>query len=204
MNETRCSRQPPTPLDALLLLLCKRVSHEAREVWLSFAVFGALLVSGCGTLRRVVTSGCGYFCCRCLWDSSCALTRAQASQPRTTRPRMPSTATRCAISSKRVRRPGGERLSVFVHLHVHPAEVKPHNEEWIEKREYPMTMHRKFYESGLSAIGYPAELGGTPLKSVPKVDYFFELIRLDESARLCGGHVMGQVRVRAVSCGFTL
>lgn len=67
-------------------------------------------------------------------------------------------------------------------------ELLPHVDEWVAKKEYPMSLHEKLFEAGISGLMYPRSVGGT---GPDKRDYFLELIRVDEFSRV-GGHVLGQ------------
>eukprot|EP00164_Ancoracysta_twista_P001372 GFYU01001788.1.p1 GENE.GFYU01001788.1~~GFYU01001788.1.p1 ORF type:complete len:422 (+),score=135.49 GFYU01001788.1:31-1296(+) len=75
-------------------------------------------------------------------------------------------------------------------------ELKPHMDEWIEKKEYPIELHEKAYKAGLSGIIYPKEFGGTP---PPNYDPFHELIMVDELARTGGGAVLGQLGINSMA-----
>lgn len=75
-------------------------------------------------------------------------------------------------------------------------ELLPHVEEWVQKKEYPMSLHEKLYHAGISGSIYPQDLGGTA--SGTKRDYFLELVRVDEFART-GGHVLGQESINSMA-----
>lgn len=68
-------------------------------------------------------------------------------------------------------------------------EIKPHIEDWIEAGAYPLELHEKAYKAGIQGISYPKEFGGTPPE---KYDAFYELIAIDEIARVGGGSVLGK------------
>eukprot|EP01094_Clydonella_sp_ATCC50884_P006676 TRINITY_DN1588_c0_g1_i1.p1 TRINITY_DN1588_c0_g1~~TRINITY_DN1588_c0_g1_i1.p1 ORF type:complete len:461 (+),score=167.97 TRINITY_DN1588_c0_g1_i1:120-1385(+) len=74
-------------------------------------------------------------------------------------------------------------------------ELKPHVDEWVESG-YPKELHRKAYEAGLQGVIYPEEYGGTP---PPGYDAFFEVILIDEMARLGGGGVLGQCGINSMA-----
>ena len=72
-------------------------------------------------------------------------------------------------------------------------ELKPHAEEWIGSEEgYPLSLHAKAYDAGIAGITYPPEYGGT---RPDEFDAFYELIMVDEFARLGGGHILGQLAI---------
>eukprot|EP00004_Rigifila_ramosa_P008279 TRINITY_DN19492_c0_g1_i1.p1 TRINITY_DN19492_c0_g1~~TRINITY_DN19492_c0_g1_i1.p1 ORF type:complete len:434 (+),score=112.95 TRINITY_DN19492_c0_g1_i1:48-1304(+) len=75
-------------------------------------------------------------------------------------------------------------------------QLKPHNEEWIAKGSYPLDLHQKAYEAGIAGIIYPKELGGT---KPADFDAFYELIMVDEFARIGGGSVMGQLSINSMA-----
>lgn len=75
-------------------------------------------------------------------------------------------------------------------------ELLPHVDEWVEKGEYPLEVHRKFYDAGLGGAIYPAEIGGT---QGVKHDFFHRLILFDELARCGGGMVFGQFSVNSMA-----
>jgi hypothetical protein len=68
-------------------------------------------------------------------------------------------------------------------------EIQPHIEDWIAAGAYPLDLHEKAYKAGIQGIGYPREFGGTPPE---KYDSFYELIAIDEIARVGGGAVLGK------------
>jgi len=70
-------------------------------------------------------------------------------------------------------------------------EMKPILDELLAKGElYPLDLHRKVYEAGISGVIYPKEYGGT---RPDDYDTFYELIMLDEFARVGGGGILGQL-----------
>jgi len=73
-------------------------------------------------------------------------------------------------------------------------ELIPYRDEWI-KTGYPTSLHEKIYQAGISGIIYPAEYGGTPL---PDFDAFYEIILVDEVARV-GGGVLGQLGINSMA-----
>lgn len=56
-------------------------------------------------------------------------------------------------------------------------EIAPYVEEWEEKGEFPDELYKKAGDAGLLGLGYPEELGGTP------VDYFHEVAFYEEMTR---------------------
>lgn len=84
----------------------------------------------------------------------------------------------------------------------------PHIEDWIEQGAYPLDLHEKAYKAGIQGkclvrlmliekgISYPEEFGGTP---PDKYDAFFELIAIDEIARVGGGAVLGQNGINSMA-----
>lgn len=76
-------------------------------------------------------------------------------------------------------------------------ELKPHIDEWIEAGQgYPRELHAKAYAAGLGGLIYPKEYGGT---QPDDFDPFYELIMIDEMARLGGGHVLGQSAINSMA-----
>jgi len=75
-------------------------------------------------------------------------------------------------------------------------ELKPNVDKWIKEGTYPLSLHKKFYEAGLGGIIYPKKYGGTPY---PDHDAFYELILLDELARVGGGAVLGQLGINSMA-----
>jgi acyl-CoA dehydrogenase len=62
------------------------------------------------------------------------------------------------------------------------AEIAPHVHAWDEAGTFPRALYRRAAEVGITAIGYPEALGGTP------ADVFFGIAAAEEIARAgCGG-----------------
>ena len=62
------------------------------------------------------------------------------------------------------------------------AEIAPHVNAWDEAGTFPRALYRRAAEVGITAIGYPEALGGTP------ADVFFSIAAAEEIARAgCGG-----------------
>ena len=72
-------------------------------------------------------------------------------------------------------------------------EVIPNVEQWI-KIGYPMTLHSRCHELGLSGVLYPKKFGGKKEK-----DYFYELIFWDELQRQGGGYVLNQLAINTMT-----
>jgi len=69
-------------------------------------------------------------------------------------------------------------------------------DEWIDKGEhYPIELHQKAYEAGISGILYPVEYGGY---RPPNHDAFYEVILWAELARV-GGGVLGQLAINSMA-----
>jgi len=76
-------------------------------------------------------------------------------------------------------------------------EMKPILDELLAKGElYPLDLHRKVYEAGISGVIYPKEYGGT---RPDDYDTFYELIMLDEFARVGGGGILGQLGINSMA-----
>lgn len=75
-------------------------------------------------------------------------------------------------------------------------ELKPHMEEWIASRSYPMSLHKRAYELGIQGILYPNEYGGT---QPDDFDTFYEIILWDELARVGGGAILGQMGINSMA-----
>lgn len=88
-------------------------------------------------------------------------------------------------------------------------EIQPYIEDWIEAGAYPLELHEKAYKAGIqgwwnnfldcslvTGISYPKEFGGTPPE---KFDAFYELIAIDEMARVGGGSVLGQNGINSMA-----
>ena len=74
-------------------------------------------------------------------------------------------------------------------------ELRPHLDEWI-KNGYPKSLHEKAYQLGVSGLIYPKEYGGT---RPDDFDAFYELISVDEMARLGGGGVLNQLGINSMA-----
>jgi alkylation response protein AidB-like acyl-CoA dehydrogenase len=68
-------------------------------------------------------------------------------------------------------------------------EIKPYVEDWLKAGSYPLSLHEKCFKAGITSIFVPKEYGGNPPDDL---DAFFELIMIDEVARVGGGGVLGQ------------
>jgi alkylation response protein AidB-like acyl-CoA dehydrogenase len=73
-------------------------------------------------------------------------------------------------------------------------ELRPNVDKWIETG-YPVELHRRAYELGISGIIYPKEYGGT---KPDDFDAFYELILVDEISRV-GGGVLGQLGINSMA-----
>lgn len=74
-------------------------------------------------------------------------------------------------------------------------EIKPNVDKWI-KTGYPPELHQRSYELGLQGIIYPKAYGGT---MPDDFDSFYELIFVDEMARMGGGGVLGQAAINSMA-----
>jgi len=74
-------------------------------------------------------------------------------------------------------------------------EIKPNIDAWI-KTGYPMSLHKRAYELGITGIIYPNALGGT---QPPDFDAFYELIMFDEISRMAGGGVLTQMMINSLA-----
>mmetsp|Transcript_37901 Transcript_37901/g.74564 ORF Transcript_37901/g.74564 Transcript_37901/m.74564 type:complete len:426 (+) Transcript_37901:41-1318(+) len=79
-------------------------------------------------------------------------------------------------------------------------ELVPYVDDWIEASTdttngYPQRLHQRAFELGITA-GLPKEYGG---KGSLYEDPFFELIAVDEMARVGGAGVMGQVSINSMA-----
>eukprot|EP00457_Paulinella_chromatophora_P006101 gb/GEZN01006119.1/.p1 GENE.gb/GEZN01006119.1/~~gb/GEZN01006119.1/.p1 ORF type:complete len:446 (-),score=98.63 gb/GEZN01006119.1/:323-1660(-) len=85
-------------------------------------------------------------------------------------------------------------------------EITPNLDNWIETG-YPPSLHKKFYDAGIGGVGYPVEYGGTLTTTTTttttanaiKSDIFYELIIIDELARLGGGGVLNQLSINSMA-----
>jgi hypothetical protein len=72
------------------------------------------------------------------------------------------------------------------------SELKPHVDEWLDAGVgYPRELHEKAYAAGLGGLIYPREYGGT---RPDDFDPFYELIMIDEMARMGGATRAGSGR----------
>jgi alkylation response protein AidB-like acyl-CoA dehydrogenase len=77
------------------------------------------------------------------------------------------------------------------------AEIKPHSREWDEKQEFPREVFAKLAELGLMGATWPAEYGGSELKTLDWCLVLEELSRADAGVALsvaahnslCSGHI---------------
>jgi alkylation response protein AidB-like acyl-CoA dehydrogenase len=77
------------------------------------------------------------------------------------------------------------------------SELKPHVDEWLEAGNgYPRELHEKAYAAGIGGLIYPREYGGTQPSDF---DPFYELIMIDEMARMGGAHVLGQGAINSMA-----
>lgn len=75
--------------------------------------------------------------------------------------------------------------------------VKPNVDDWIaDPKGYPMSLHREIFDAGISGVIYDKALGGT---KPDDFDAFYELIMLDEMARVAGGQVLGQLGINSMA-----
>ena len=65
-------------------------------------------------------------------------------------------------------------------------EVLPYVDEWEDQEEFPKELYKKVAEAGLTGLGYPEELGGTPADIFHKVAFIEEFLR-SGSVGLCAG-----------------
>eukprot|EP01065_Artemidia_motanka_P027390 TRINITY_DN32594_c0_g1_i1.p1 TRINITY_DN32594_c0_g1~~TRINITY_DN32594_c0_g1_i1.p1 ORF type:complete len:446 (+),score=152.85 TRINITY_DN32594_c0_g1_i1:68-1339(+) len=63
-------------------------------------------------------------------------------------------------------------------------EIMPHVDEWIEKGQYPLSLHARAQELGIGGVAFPKEWGGEC--RFGEFDYFYELIKQDELYRAQG------------------
>lgn len=75
-------------------------------------------------------------------------------------------------------------------------ELRPNAEKWIKEGQYPKELHARSYELGIQGILYPKEYGGTKPEDF---DAFYELIMVDELARLGPGSIMGQSGINSIA-----
>mmetsp|Transcript_21602 Transcript_21602/g.42434 ORF Transcript_21602/g.42434 Transcript_21602/m.42434 type:complete len:424 (+) Transcript_21602:183-1454(+) len=76
-------------------------------------------------------------------------------------------------------------------------EIMPHLEDWLDANElYPLELHTKAYEAGISGVLYPTEWGGT---RPDDFDSFHELILWQELARPGGGGALGQLSINSMA-----
>jgi len=73
-------------------------------------------------------------------------------------------------------------------------ELIPYRDEWI-KTGYPVSLHEKIYQAGISGIIYPREYGGT---KPDDFDSFYEMVLIDEISRV-GGGVLGQLGINSMA-----
>jgi acyl-CoA dehydrogenase len=57
-------------------------------------------------------------------------------------------------------------------------EVHPYIDEWEDNEEFPRELYKKVAEAGLTGLGYPEELGGTPAE-----DVFLKIVFMEEFVR---------------------
>lgn len=70
-------------------------------------------------------------------------------------------------------------------------------DEWIKSPEgYPNSLHQRCYELGFQGIIYPKEYGGT---RPDDFDAFYEVIAIDEFARVGGGSVLGGMSINSMA-----
>lgn len=74
-------------------------------------------------------------------------------------------------------------------------EVAPHIDAWDEAGEVPKAFFKTAAEAGLLALGYPEELGGTPLP-----DYHYHIVFHEEMARAGSGGIIPAVWVHGIAC----
>ena len=65
-------------------------------------------------------------------------------------------------------------------------EVLPYVDEWEDQEEFPKELYKKVAEAGLTGLGYPEELGGTPADIFHKGAFIEEFLR-SGSVGLCAG-----------------
>jgi acyl-CoA dehydrogenase len=56
-------------------------------------------------------------------------------------------------------------------------EVLPYVDEWEDREEFPRELYKKVAEAGLTGLGYPEDLGGTPADIFHKVAFIEEFLR---------------------------
>ncbi|MEQ8798160.1 MAG: acyl-CoA dehydrogenase family protein [Salinisphaeraceae bacterium] len=74
-------------------------------------------------------------------------------------------------------------------------EIEPHIHAWDEAGRVPREFFRTAAEAGLLALGYPEELGGTP---VP--DYHYHIVFHEEIARAGSGGIIPAVWIHGIAC----
>lgn len=74
-------------------------------------------------------------------------------------------------------------------------EIEPHIAAWDEAGRVPREFFKTAAQAGLLALGYPEELGGTP---VP--DYHYQIIFHEELARTGSGGIIPAVWVHGIAC----
>lgn len=82
------------------------------------------------------------------------------------------------------------------------AEVRPHLEEWIAKKAYPLELHQKALAAGLPTAGLQKDVQARyPPAVVPAegFDAFHELIYLDELAAVGPGGALGQCGINSMA-----
>jgi acyl-CoA dehydrogenase len=72
-------------------------------------------------------------------------------------------------------------------------EIIPYVDEWDEAGEFPRDLYKKAANVGLIGIGFPEELGGTPV-----ADPFFLLVTAEEMARCSSGGVNASLLVHTI------
>ena len=73
--------------------------------------------------------------------------------------------------------------------------IRPNVDEYVDKGQYDMSLHRVAHERGISTVVFPKEFGGAKEDH----DYFHRLILWDELARCGGGMAFGQLSVNTMA-----
>ena len=71
-------------------------------------------------------------------------------------------------------------------------EIAPFVNEWDEAGTFPRSLYKRTAELGIAGLGYPEELGGTP------VDVFYHLVAAEEFARSGGGGVSASLNSHTI------
>ncbi len=70
-------------------------------------------------------------------------------------------------------------------------EIAPYIDEWEEKEEFPKELYKKAGQAGFLGLGYPEELGGTPVDYFHTIAFTEELLRCGSVGLVSGLATMG-------------